>query len=136
MLVVADRRRRRAACSSSTSCASISRSCAIVARARNVAHYLELRARGVTLVERETFEAALRLGRDALETLGAEPYEARLVADAFRRHNRADLERMVEAPRDERQAVAAAQQGREELETMLRLDRTRREREQVTGWGP
>ena len=40
------------------------------------------------------------------------------------------------APRDERQAVAAAQQGREELETMLRLDRTRREREQVTGWGP
>ena len=58
------------------------------------------------------------------------------MADAFRRHNRADLERMVEAPRDERQAVAAAQQGREELETMLRLDRTRREREQVTGWGP
>ncbi len=109
---------------------------AIIGRARNVGHYRALRARGVTLVERETFEAALRLGRDVLETLGAEPYEARLVADAFRRHNRADLERMVEAPRDERQAVAAAQQGREELETMLRLDRTRREREQVTGWGP
>ena len=119
-----------------TSPASISRGSRSSARARNVGHYRALRARGVTLVERETFEAALRLGRDVLETLGAEPYEARLVADVFRRHNRADLERMVEAPRDERQAVAAAQQGREELETMLRLDRTRREREQVTGWGP
>ena len=32
----------------------------IVARARNVTHYFELRARGVTVVERETFESALR----------------------------------------------------------------------------
>jgi glutathione-regulated potassium-efflux system ancillary protein KefC len=109
---------------------------AIVARARNVQHYRQLRDRGVTLIERETFEAALRLGRDVLERLGAEPYEARLVADTFRRHNRADLDRMVAQPRDAQQAVAAAQQGREELAEMLRLDRARRSREQVTGWGP
>jgi glutathione-regulated potassium-efflux system ancillary protein KefC len=108
----------------------------IVARARNVQHYRLLRDRGVVLAERETFEAALRLGRDVLERLGAEPYEARLVADAFRRHNRADLERMVAQPRDEQAAVAAAQQGREELAEMLRLDRERHAREQVTGWGP
>ncbi len=43
---------------------------------------------------------------------------------------------MVAQPRDAQQAVAAAQQGREELEEMLRLDRARRGREQVTGWGP
>ena len=109
---------------------------AIIARARNVQHYRQLRSRGVMLVERETFEAALRIGRDVLERLGAEPYEARLVADTFRRHNRADLEQMVAQPRDAQQAVAAAQQGREELEEMLRLDRARRSREQVTGWGP
>jgi glutathione-regulated potassium-efflux system ancillary protein KefC len=109
---------------------------AIVARARNVQHYRRLRDRGVTLVERETFEAALRLGRDVLEGLGAEPYEARIVADTFRRHNRADLERMVAQPRDAQQAVAAAQQGREELEEMLRRDRARRSREQISGWGP
>jgi glutathione-regulated potassium-efflux system ancillary protein KefC len=109
---------------------------ALVARARNVQHYRMLRDRGVTLVERETFESALRLGRDVLERLGAEPYEARIVADTFRRHNRADLERMIAQPRDEQQAVAAAQQGREELEEMLRLDRARREREQISGWGP
>lgn len=109
---------------------------AIIARARNVQHYRRLRDRGVTLIERETFEAALRLGRDVLERLGAEPYEARLVADTFRRHNRADLERMIGQPRDEQQAVAAAQRGREELEEMLRLDRARRSREQASGWGP
>ncbi|MCK7496165.1 MAG: hypothetical protein MZW92_38450 [Comamonadaceae bacterium] len=34
-------------------------------------HYVELRTRGVTVVERETFEAALRIGRHALEALGA-----------------------------------------------------------------
>ncbi len=109
---------------------------AIVARARNVQHYRQLRSRGVMLIERETFEAALRIGRDVLERLGAEPYEARLVADTFRRHNRADLEQMVAQPRDAQSAVAAAQAGREELEEMLRLDRARRGREQVTGWGP
>ena len=109
---------------------------AIVARARNVQHYRQLRDRGVTLVERETFEAALRLGRDVLERLGAEPYEAKLAADAFRRHNRADLERMVAQPRGAQAAVAAAQQGREELAEMLRLDRERSERERVAGWGP
>jgi glutathione-regulated potassium-efflux system ancillary protein KefC len=108
----------------------------IVARARNVQHYRALRERGVQLVERETFEAALRLGRDVLEQLGTEPYEAKLVADTFRRHNRADLERMVAQPRDGQAAVAAAQQGREELAEMLRLDRERHAREQITGWGP
>jgi glutathione-regulated potassium-efflux system ancillary protein KefC len=108
----------------------------IVARARNVQHYRALRERGVQLVERETFEAALRLGRDVLEQLGTDPYEAKLVADTFRRHNRADLERMVAQPRDGQAAVAAAQQGREELAEMLRLDRERHAREQITGWGP
>src|SRR5207244_13286891 len=39
----------------------------ILSRARNVSHYFELRLRGVTVAERETFEAALRVGRSALE---------------------------------------------------------------------
>src|SRR5262249_12827187 len=59
----------------------------IVARARNVAHYYELRNRGVTLIDRETFEAALTAGRRTLEVLGVHAYEARERADRFRRHN-------------------------------------------------
>ena len=39
----------------------------MIARARNVSHYFELRRRGVNVVERETFESALRTGRHALE---------------------------------------------------------------------
>jgi len=38
----------------------------IVARARNISHWVELRKRGVEAVERETFESALRSGRAAL----------------------------------------------------------------------
>ncbi|HEY6881119.1 MAG TPA: glutathione-regulated potassium-efflux system protein KefC, partial [Polyangiales bacterium] len=49
----------------------------ILARARNVTHYFELSERGVEIIERETFEAALALGRKALEQLGKPPYEAR-----------------------------------------------------------
>src|SRR5450432_1220930 len=64
----------------------------IVSRARNVSHYFELKLRGVEVAERETFEAALRLGRSVLERLGTDRYRARELADAFRRHNIASVE--------------------------------------------
>ncbi len=49
----------------------------IVARARNVSHYIKLRQLKVRHIERETFESALRIGRRALEHMGTAPYEAR-----------------------------------------------------------
>jgi glutathione-regulated potassium-efflux system ancillary protein KefC len=67
----------------------------IVARARNVGHYASLRQRGVTIVERETFEGALALGRAALVELGIRPFEARERADVFRRHNVRSLEEVL-----------------------------------------
>lgn len=45
----------------------------IVARARNVGHYTQLRKLGVEVVERETFESSVKLGREALVALGAHP---------------------------------------------------------------
>jgi glutathione-regulated potassium-efflux system ancillary protein KefC len=96
---------------------------AIVARARNVRHWLELAERGVTLAERETFESALRSGRQALEVLGLAPYEAREIADRFRRANLATLAAMQPVFRDEAKTVAIAKSGREELEENLRRDR-------------
>jgi glutathione-regulated potassium-efflux system ancillary protein KefC len=95
----------------------------IVARARNVRHVLELGDRGVTLAERETFESALRSGRQALEVLGLEPYEARELAERFRRSNLATLAAMQPHFRDEAKTVAIAKSGREELEENLRRDR-------------
>ncbi len=67
----------------------------MIARARNVTHYVELRTRGVTVVERETFESALRTGRHVLEALGVDRFRAREMADAFRRHNIATMIALV-----------------------------------------
>jgi glutathione-regulated potassium-efflux system ancillary protein KefC len=106
----------------------------IVSRARNVSHYLELRLRGVTVIERETFESALRAGRAALEMLGMDRYRAREVADIFRRHNLATVESQMATFRDETRYLAAARAGREELEQQFARDRERFEKQQGEGW--
>jgi glutathione-regulated potassium-efflux system ancillary protein KefC len=106
----------------------------IVSRARNVTHFLELRLRGVEVIERETFEAALRAGRAALERMGIDRYRAREMADTFRRHNLATVEAQLAVYQDETRYMAAAKAGREELEQQFARDRERFEREHGTGW--
>jgi len=107
----------------------------IVARARNVRHWLELQDRGVTAVERETFESSLRTGRAALEALGVAPFEAREFADAFRRRNLGVLRSLLPHFRDDAKAVALAKSGRQELEENLRRDReARRTDGGADGW--
>lgn len=95
----------------------------IIARARNVAHYLDLRGHGVTEVERETFESALRAGRRALEQLGVDPYEAREYADRFRRHNVETLEELLPHLSDETRRLSVARAAREQLEVQFARDR-------------
>ena len=106
---------------------------AIVARARNVTHWVELRQRGVELIERETFESALRAGRKALQRLGIAPYEARERADRFRRHNVANLNEMLPFFGDETRRLSAAKAGREQLEKQFAEDRAALDRS-VGSW--
>jgi glutathione-regulated potassium-efflux system ancillary protein KefC len=106
----------------------------IIARARNVRHWLELADRGIRATERETFESALRSGRQALEVLGLSPHEAREVAETFRRSNVATLEAMLPHFRDEAKTVAIAKSGREELEENLRRDREAQQRPDTGHW--
>ncbi len=106
----------------------------LVARARNVPHYFELRTRGVDIVERETFESALQLGRRTLEALGVRAHEARERADAFRRHNKKMLEDLLPHMQDEAQRVALARSARDELERQFERDRAELEREHGHGW--
>jgi glutathione-regulated potassium-efflux system ancillary protein KefC len=107
----------------------------MVSRARNVSHYFELKLRGVDVVERETFEAALRVGRSVLERLGVDRYRARELADAFRRHNIASVDATLPFYQDEAQRMSLAKQGREELEQQFARDRERFEQEHGgTGW--
>ena len=98
----------------------------MVVRARNVRHWLELAARGIDTAERETFESALRTGRQALEMLGMAPYEARELADTFRRNNQATLQAMRPHFQDQEKLVAVARSGLNELEENLRRDREAR----------
>jgi glutathione-regulated potassium-efflux system ancillary protein KefC len=94
----------------------------IVARARNVQHFYELRSRGVTAIDRELFESALSSGRRVLEMLGVRPHEARERAERFKRHNLEMIEslRPENLPVDQRPAFARA--ARDQLEQQFKRD--------------
>ena len=107
----------------------------MVARARNVMHYVELRSRGVDLIERETFESALKAGRHSLEVLGIDRFRARDMANIFRRHNMHDLDAHVRDFKDEASRVSAAKAGRDELEALFTHDREQFDAEHSSdGW--
>jgi len=107
----------------------------LIARARNVTHYVELRQRGVEIVERETFESALLAGRHALEAIGVDRFRARDMANIFRRHNIRITEEMIPHFDDDDRLVSAAKAGRDELEQQFARDRAQFEREHSSkGW--
>ncbi len=106
----------------------------MIARARNVSHYVALRTRGVNVVERETFESALRTGHHVLEALGVDRFRAREMADGFRRHNVTTMDALVPVFRAETQGLSDAKAGREELRECFERDRAQFETEQHKGW--
>ena len=106
----------------------------ILARARNVSHYYDLMDRGVTILERETFEAALQLGRQVLHTLGFGAYRARQAAMKFRAHNIASLQAVYPFYKDQERRVSMAKQARDELSEMFARDAEVLGRERPQGW--
>ena len=95
----------------------------VVARARNVQHYFDLREQGVNCIERETLDSALMTGRSALEFLGWERHAARNLAMRFRRHTIEQLELMAPHRQDEARLIAAVKQGRQQLESLFAQER-------------
>jgi len=81
------------------------------------------------VIERETFESALRIGRYALESLGLDRFRARELADSFRRHNTSTLDALAPHFHDEARMLSQAKAGREELEALFARDRARFEDE-------
>jgi glutathione-regulated potassium-efflux system ancillary protein KefC len=107
----------------------------IFARARNVTHYYQLMDRGVTMIERETFESALQLGRTVLTAgLGQNAYRIRQSALKFRKHNIANVHAVYPYYKDREQYVSMAKQAREELEEMIARDRRAQEDETRHDW--
>ena len=107
----------------------------VVARARNVQHYYELYELGVTLIERETLDSALMSARSVLEQMGWQPHQARNLALRFRRHNVAQLAEIAPHRKDEARLIAAAKQGRRQLEELFAIEREQAaERQARAGW--
>ena len=96
--------------------------------------YRKLRQLGVEKPERETFESSLRIGRETLELLGLDAYEAREKADTFRRYNLKMLEDTLENYQDTEFRIASLQRAKEMLSAAIEQDQNRLSRVQQTGW--
>jgi glutathione-regulated potassium-efflux system ancillary protein KefC len=105
----------------------------IVARARNVQHAFDLLELGVTLFERETLDSALMSARTVLEQLGWERHQARTLALRFRRHNVEQLLKMAPHRKDADKLLAAAKQGRQQLEEQFAQERLEAAKRQTRG---
>jgi len=106
----------------------------IAARARNITHLYDLMDRGVTILERETFESALQMGQQVLRQLDFGAYAARQAAMKFRAHNIKTLNALYPHYKDQAQMVSMATQAREELEAMFAHDNDAMEKEKQPHW--
>jgi len=95
----------------------------IVARARDVTHWNQLRDRHVMLVQRELFESSLNSARSVLELLGFEADVASQSIGRFRQHNLELFEKMHPHYKDSAKLVAVARQGRQQLEEQMAQER-------------
>ena len=103
----------------------------IVARARDVTHWHELRAREVTLVQRELFESSLHSARSVLELLGQSAAHAAQMTQRFRQHNLELFEKTHPHHRDRAKLVAMATQGRLQLEEQMAAERAQQAAERA-----
>jgi len=103
----------------------------IVARARDVTHWNQLRERGVALVEREMFESSLLSARSVLEVLGHSPDAARTSTLRFRQHNLELFEKMRPLFKDRTKFIAAIKQGRQQLEEQMAQERAERDKQRT-----
>ncbi|MDB5952767.1 MAG: glutathione-regulated potassium-efflux system protein KefC, partial [Massilia sp.] len=106
----------------------------IMARARNVTHLYDLMDRGVTVIERETFEAALQLGQNVLRHLGYGAYQARQAAQKFKVHNIRSLHAVYPYYKDQEQYISMARQSRDELNAMFARDLAALQDDNNTAW--
>jgi glutathione-regulated potassium-efflux system ancillary protein KefC len=103
----------------------------IVARARDVTHWNQLRDRGVMLVQRELFESSLLSARSVLELMG-QPAEAATEAVArFRQHNLELFEQLHPHYKDSAKLISVVKQGRKQFEEQMARERGERPAQRV-----
>ena len=107
----------------------------ILARARDRNHAYQLMAVGVDVIQRETFESALQLGRQVLVMLGYHPYAARQQAMAFARHDNEVLEEGFKVHEDESSLLSLLRLSSSELEELFESEQRERAESRGANWG-
>ena len=108
----------------------------IVARARDVTHWHELRDRGVMRVQREMFESSLLSGRSVLELLGHNPEQVTQTVQRFRQHNLELFEKMHPHYKDSAKLIATVKQGRQQFEEQMAQERAQAAQQRPDGATP
>lgn len=94
----------------------------IAARAVDRSHAHDLMAIGVTVFERETFRAAIRLGEHALVALGHPEKEAGHIAKAFEEHDLKMLHESFDVRHDQQAYIGYMRRSTAMLEEVMRAD--------------
>jgi voltage-gated potassium channel Kch len=94
----------------------------VVARAYDRPHAYELLKRGADYVERETYESALNLGRQALVRLGFGERRALKAAVLFREHDAALFRELQQSYGQEDKYISASRASRETFQRLIRAE--------------
>lgn len=94
----------------------------ILARAYDRRHAYRLLDKGAHVVERETFEASLTLGAEALKILGFKDFQAARAARLFRRHDENMFQALAQVWGDEERFIVAAKETSERMNELLAAD--------------
>jgi monovalent cation:proton antiporter-2 (CPA2) family protein len=96
----------------------------ILARAYDRRHAYELMKAGAECITRETFGSALTMGGDALRLLGIPDHRAARMMDAFEKHDTEGMHKLYEVWGDDQAYGLRIRQNLEDLEKVLRDDRS------------
>ena len=95
----------------------------VIARARDMRHLFELRDAGVQIIERETFQGALDLGRAALAAITGDKERAKNTARRFAEHDKEVLAKLYEVHKSEPDThVLVSNELRDQFARTLRED--------------
>ncbi len=106
----------------------------ILARASGRLAAYELLELGVPHVYRESLDAAMRLGTDALRLLGRRGHSSWRLAQGFRRRDEETLHRLATVFRDRQAHLSQAREAIRDLEASLRSDQEARAQRDDTAW--
>ena len=103
-------------------------------RAYDVLHHHELQKYNVDHIEREVFQASLKMGEKSLQALGMRAYQARRAAAEFALHDEKITKKMGEHMDENHKFIFTSEQAREEVLQLLQADLVKRNHDSEHAW--